>query len=65
MYKRQTIYKALGYWQGKPERSVVIEIITSEIAVAHKIKQIVLKIKGFNDQYAVMVTETEINVEVV
>jgi len=59
-----TVYKALGYWQGKPEKSVVVEIITSEVAAAYKIKQIVLKIKGYNDQDAVLVTETEINVEV-
>jgi len=55
-----TVYKTLGYWRGKPERSVMVEIITSEITARHKVGQIVLKIRGYNKQDSVLITETEV-----
>ena len=59
-----TVYKTLGYWNAKPEKSVVIEIITDEKLAYHKIGLIVLKIKGYNSQDAVIIAKTETDVEV-
>ena len=59
-----TIYRTAGYWNAKAEKSVVIEIITDDIMARHKIRQIAMKIKGYNDQDAVIKTETGIDVEV-
>ena len=56
-----TIYKTRGYWNAKPEKSVIIEIITDEIAARYKIGQIVLKIRGYNKQDAVLVVESTVN----
>lgn len=59
-----TIYRTAGYWNAKAEKSVVIEIITDETAAEYKIRQIALKIRGFNKQDAVMVTLNEVNMEI-
>jgi len=60
-----TVYKTLGYWNANSEKSVVIEIITDETLAYYKIGMIVLKIKGYNSQNAVIVTTSEIEVEVI
>lgn len=57
-----TIYKTIGYWNAKAEKAVVIEIITNETVVTRrKISQIVLKIRGYNQQESVLVIETDVN----
>jgi len=55
-----TVYKTLGYWNAKAEKSVVIEIITDELLAPHKIGMIAMKIKSYNDQDVVMIAKSEV-----
>ena len=58
-----TIYKAKGFWQSKPEKSLIIEIIVENLARnEHYIRQICLKIKGYNKQESVLLTKQEIEI---
>lgn len=59
-----TIYKTIGYWQGKPEKSVVIEIFDGGCGAEFYIRRICMKIKGYNKQQEVMYTKSEIKMEV-
>ena len=58
-----TVYQTIGYWQGKREHSLCIEIISENAGTEHYIRQICLKIKGYNRQESVMYTKTQINME--
>jgi hypothetical protein len=60
-----TIHKTTGYWEGKPEKSLVIEIITDRAGAEYYIRQICLKIKGFNKQDSVWYTKQKLNLEIV
>jgi len=55
-----TVLKALGYWQGKPEKSVCIEIITDDPLAEYRLHQIRLKIEGYNVQDEVLITKSEV-----
>ena len=55
-----TVYKTLGYWNAKTEKSVVIEIITSARLAERWLWEIRLKIKGYNKQEAVLITKSEV-----
>ncbi len=58
-----TVYKTIGYWQGKREKSIVFEIDTIGYINAHlldaNIKLIVRKICGYNRQECVLVQKIE------
>ena len=60
-----TVYNAIGYWQGKREKSVVIEIDTAgftstqHLLLDLNIKTICAKIRGYNRQDAVLVQKIE------
>lgn len=55
-----TVYKTLGYWNAKAEKSVVIEIITEHILAERWVQSIKLQILGYNKQDVVMVTKSEV-----
>lgn len=60
-----TVYKTVGYWQGKPEKSVMIEIIAGNMDGAeYYIRQLCLKIKGYNCQAEVLYTKQELRSEI-
>jgi hypothetical protein len=50
-----SIIKQTGYWQGKKECSLCIEIISDMPSVRHNIDLICRAIKGHNNQSAVLV----------
>ncbi|KKL74174.1 hypothetical protein LCGC14_2067550 [marine sediment metagenome] len=57
-----TVYKATGFWMGKREKSLVIEIDlfdNSDHLFDANIKMIVKKICGFNRQQSVLVQKIE------
>ena len=58
-----TIYKAIGYWQGKKEKSLVIEIVSDSGGAYVFINLICKAICGYNKQQTVMVLTSEINSE--
>lgn len=53
MFPDFTMYPATGYWKGRKERSLIIEIEACS-KDAHKIERVALKIKEINGQMAVM-----------
>ena len=57
-----TMYKTLGYWDAKAERSVCIEIITDKSLAEFYLNQIRLKIMGVNQQESVLITKSEVEV---
>ena len=57
-----TVYKTLGYWNAKAEKSVVIEIITDHILAERWIQNIRLQILGYNKQDSVLITRQELEV---
>ena len=57
-----TVYYAVGYWQGKREKSIVFEIDTLNevpITLDISIKMICKKICGYNKQQSVLVQKIE------
>ena len=52
-----TVFNTTGVWKGVQEKSVCIEVATSDVAVEHKLNQISRAICGLNRQEAVLVTE--------
>lgn len=60
-----TIFKTTGYWQGKAEKSLCIEIDLLEVhgialtVLQGKVKKICQKIKGYNRQECVLVQYIE------
>jgi len=59
-YPSFTILTGTGYWKGKKENSLVIEIIGDDINVSD-INEIALEIKKVNNQEAVLVQKIENN----
>jgi len=55
-----TAYKTLGYWNAKPEKSVVIEIITDNSLAELYLEKIQKKIEGYNQQDSVLITKNEV-----
>lgn len=56
-----TLFRGLGYWKGKEERSVVVELDRVSQATA---KIVARKIKTMNDQEAVLLQEFPIRTEI-
>lgn len=55
-----TIFTAFGYWQGRGEDSLIIEIYKPDhIHVGYKIGELAKVIKELNNQDAVLVQEIE------
>jgi len=59
-----TLLNGVGYWQGTPEQSLVIEIIGTEKDSAN-VELVAYKIKKNNHQQAVLVQETNITANLV
>jgi len=58
-FKGFTLLNGIGYWQGMPEQSLVVEIIGTESDRA-AIEAIAYEIKKANAQEAVLIQETNI-----
>ena len=60
-----TVYKTIGYWQGKREKSIVFEIDTTgfdriqRLLLDTNLHMIVKKICGYNRQNCVLVQKIE------
>ena len=54
-----SVIEQIGYWNGKPEKSLCIEIATENIAAAVHIKKICKAICGYNQQQCVMIQKIE------
>jgi len=54
-----SVIEQTGYWNGKPEKSLCIEIATDNVAAAVHIKKICKAICGLNKQECVLVQEIE------
>lgn len=52
-----TVFDTVGVWCGKQEKSVCIEIATSDHSVDYKLNRISRAICGLNKQDCVLVTE--------
>jgi hypothetical protein len=59
-----TVYRAVGCWQGKQEQSLIIEVI-SDIAMYFTVKALARELKTLLRQEAVLVTEQEIDAELI
>jgi len=55
-----TLIESRGYWQGAPEDSVIVEVVTDD---ASKVKALAEDIRRTNHQQAVMVTSEPVTVE--
>ncbi len=51
-----TVFDAVGYWKGKAEVTLVIEVITSDSETLHKLCQ---WIKWFNQQEAILLVAAQ------
>jgi len=54
-----TVFETIGYWQGKKEKGLCIEILTNNFAAAIHINKICKAICGYNKQECVMVQKIE------
>lgn len=60
-----TVYKAVGYWKGKKESSIVIEVLSESLdidATEYKVNHLVSVIKRVNEQEAVLVSVQDIKI---
>jgi hypothetical protein len=55
-----TIYETIGYWQGKQEKSLVIEILEENVSDMTKIERICKSICGYSKQDVVMVQSIDV-----
>jgi len=55
-----TVFNAIGYWQGKKEQSLIIEVLASSKAQS-KIESIARYIKVHNKQEAVLIVKLDAN----
>lgn len=63
-----TVFGGVGYWRGKPEASLVIEINCEDSAASEyeiRLKGLAYAIKAFNKQEAVLIEKLEIKGEFV
>jgi len=56
-----TMYEAIGYWRGKQEKTLVIEIVSISSADNFKLRKICESIKGYNKQECVLVQTTKVD----
>lgn len=64
-FKGFTIYETTGYWNGRKEKSIVYEVITSDAAAMLKLTSIAKAICGYNKQDTVLVRSSEVNSKIV
>ena len=58
-----TVYKTIGFWQGKREKSVCIEVMTNEGHAENWFTDgLRFKIMGYNKQDYVLITKSEVEV---
>jgi hypothetical protein len=63
-FKGFTIYETTGYWEGKQEDGIVIELLVENtIENANDIKALCQDIKLFNEQESILLTEQEVKAE--
>jgi len=60
-----SIYEQIGYWKGKREKSLCIEIISDSLAAALKITMICKTICGYNKQNCVLVQAIPVKVKLI
>jgi len=58
-FEGYTLLNGIGYWQGVPEQSLVIEIIGTEKDAA-RVELVAYEIKKANVQEAVLIQETNV-----
>ena len=56
-----TVFDTVGVWKGVQEKSVCIEIVTSDAAVGYKLNRISRAICGLNKQEVVLVVEYDVS----
>jgi len=64
LFSGYTIYKTEGFWQGKREKSLTIEIICPDDEFRFtelKIQTLCKMLKGYNHQESVLVTSQRVN----
>lgn len=52
-----SVFDIVGVWQGKREKAVCIEIVTSDAAAEYKLNRISRAIRGLNNQECVLVVD--------
>ena len=60
-----TIYMTDGFFEGRSEKSLVIEVIISGLTTDSKIKTFAEFLKNSNEQKSVLITRTEVEVEII
>ena len=62
-----TVYETIGYWQGKKERSLCIEIAVDKITadIPYKISSICWMICGYNNQNCVLVQVLDVESQLI
>jgi hypothetical protein len=62
-----TVYETVGYWQGKKERSLCIEIAVDKITadIPYKISGICRTICSYNDQTCVLVQVLDVETQLI
>ena len=56
-----TVFDVIGVWQGVQEKSICIEIITSDSAIVYKLDRISRAICGLNRQGCVLIIEHDVS----
>lgn len=56
-----TVFDTVGVWQHKQEKSVCIEIVTSDSAVGYKLNRISRAICGLNKQECVLIVRYDVS----
>ena len=58
-----TVYNVIGFWKGKQEKSLVIEILSDHLIPAVKFSLLCKAICGYNRQACVVVTTSDCDME--
>ena len=58
-FKEFSLWQGIGYWQGKSEKSLCIEIFDPTESCAGTVEQLALEIRVLNEQDCVLVQEIE------
>ena len=56
-----TVFDTVGVWNGTQEKSVCIEVVTSDSATAYKLNRISRAICGLNQQGCVLIIEHDVS----
>ncbi len=60
-----TLLKGIGYWKGVPEPCVIIEVIQTQGFIAPEVRALAREIKSENHQETVLITEQNIEAELI